>query len=91
MILRLKFRHSTKPYLSILLFFLNFIQGENGEIRHLFRGYAFLYSRKVTQNGGMFVCHSRDLLLAGGTKVCTRIFRRPDFTLYSLFSLQNCF
>ena len=35
----------------------------------MFRGFAFLYSRNVTENGGMFVCRSRNLVQAGGSKV----------------------
>ncbi|XP_036610159.1 transcription elongation factor SPT5-like [Trichosurus vulpecula] len=39
--------------------------GLEAEILHLFRGSAFLHSRKLTENGGLFVCKSRHLLLTG--------------------------
>ena len=44
-------------------------QGREGEIRHLFRGFAFLHCKKLVENGGMFVCKTRHLVLAGGSKV----------------------
>lgn len=45
------------------------IQGREGEIRHLFRSFAFLHCKKLVENGGMFVCKTRHLVLAGGSKV----------------------
>ncbi|KAK4336972.1 hypothetical protein RND71_043422 [Anisodus tanguticus] len=42
--------------------------GIQGEIRHLFRGYAFLYSRMVLENGGIFVCKTSDLKLSGSKR-----------------------
>lgn len=39
--------------------------GRDGEIKHLYRSYAFLLSRKMTDNGGYFVCRTRHLVLAG--------------------------
>lgn len=51
-------------------FLLTFLpQGREGEIRHLFRGFAFLHCKKLVENGGMFVCKTRHLVLAGGSKV----------------------
>lgn len=44
-------------------------QGREGEIRHIFRGFAFLHCKKLVENGGMFVCKARHLVLAGGSKV----------------------
>jgi len=35
----------------------------------LFRGFAFLHCKKLVENGGMFVCKTRHLVLAGGSKV----------------------
>lgn len=46
-----------------------FFQGREGEIRHLFRSFAFLHCKKLVENGGMFVCKTRHLVLAGGSKV----------------------
>ena len=45
------------------------MQGRQGEIKHLFRSFAFLYSRMMLENGGIFVCRTRHLVLAGGAKV----------------------
>ncbi|RXM30733.1 Transcription elongation factor SPT5 [Acipenser ruthenus] len=42
--------------------------GREGEIRHLFRGFAFLHCKKLVENGGMFVCKTRHVVLAGGSK-----------------------
>ncbi|KAL4704654.1 hypothetical protein ACJJTC_013438 [Scirpophaga incertulas] len=40
--------------------------GRNGEIKHLYRNFAFLQSRMYLDNGGVFVCKTRHLQLAGG-------------------------
>lgn len=48
---------------------MSLLQGREGEIRHLFRGFAFLHCKKLVENGGMFVCKTRHLVLAGGSKV----------------------
>merc|ERR1719228_526698 len=40
--------------------------GRQGEIKHLFRNFAFLHSRMMLENGGIFVCICRHLVLAGG-------------------------
>ncbi|XP_060070304.1 transcription elongation factor SPT5-like [Ylistrum balloti] len=45
--------------------------GRQGEIMHLYRSYAFLMSRMMTDNGGYFVCRTRHLVLAGGAKQST--------------------
>lgn len=42
--------------------------GRDGEIRHLYRNLAFLYSRMYTENGGIFVCKTRHMKQAGGNK-----------------------
>lgn len=42
--------------------------GREGEIKHLYRGYAFLMSRKLIENGGMFVVKTRQCVLAGGSR-----------------------
>lgn len=42
--------------------------GRQGEIKHLYRSYAFLMSRMMTENGGYFVCRTRHLVLEGGSK-----------------------
>ncbi|KAA0192293.1 hypothetical protein HAZT_HAZT006833 [Hyalella azteca] len=42
--------------------------GEHGEMKHLYRNYAFLYNKTQLENGGIFVCKTRHLLLAGGGK-----------------------
>ena len=38
-----------------------------GQIKHLYRHFVFIFSRTLTENGGLFVCKARNLLLAGGT------------------------
>ncbi|EHH59573.1 hypothetical protein EGM_09714 [Macaca fascicularis] len=45
--------------------------GREGEIRHLFRSFAFLHCKKLVENGGMFVCKTRHLVLAGGPRDVT--------------------
>lgn len=47
--------------------------GRQGEIRHLYRGYAFIHSRLLLENGGIFVCRTRSLQLAGGSRVAPTI------------------
>lgn len=42
--------------------------GKHGEVRHLYRGYAFIHSRLLLENGGIFVCKTRNLQLAGGSR-----------------------
>lgn len=45
--------------------------GFSGEIKHLYRNFAFLYSVEFLQNGGIFVCKTKHLELAGGNKGIT--------------------
>lgn len=42
--------------------------GFSGEIKHLYRNYAFLHSMEILQNGGIFVCKTKHLYLSGGSK-----------------------
>lgn len=42
--------------------------GRQGEIKHLYRSYCFLMSRTMTENGGYFVCRTRHVVLAGGSR-----------------------
>lgn len=42
--------------------------GFSGEIKHLYRNFAFLHSREFLNNGGIFVCKTKHLQLAGGNK-----------------------
>ena len=44
-------------------------QGLQGEIKHLYRGFAFIQSKMVLDNGGIMVLRSKMLLQAGGSKV----------------------
>jgi transcription elongation factor SPT5 len=41
---------------------------KQGEIKHIYRNWAFVYSRKHPLNGGIFVCKTRQLQLVGGVK-----------------------
>ena len=43
--------------------------GGKGEIRHFYRGYTFLHSKKVIESGGMFITGSRHLVLAGSSQM----------------------
>lgn len=45
--------------------------GREGEIKHLYRTLAFLYSRMYTENGGIFVCKTKHLHMAGGNRSVT--------------------
>ena len=49
-------------------------QGRSGEIKHLYRSLAFLHCRMYTENGGIFVCKTRHLQLAGGSKAQSNNF-----------------
>lgn len=51
-------------YVDVVIIF--YFQGRQGQIRHVFRSYIFLHSRLMTENGGMFVCRARHVVLAGG-------------------------
>ncbi|CAF1071659.1 unnamed protein product [Rotaria magnacalcarata] len=37
-----------------------------GQIKHLYRHFVFIFCRTLTENGGLFVCKARNLSLAGG-------------------------
>lgn len=43
-------------------------EGLQGEIKHLYRGFAFIQSKMVLDNGGIIVLRSKMLLQAGGSK-----------------------
>ncbi|XP_023232007.1 transcription elongation factor SPT5-like [Centruroides sculpturatus] len=43
--------------------------GRQGEIKHLYRSFAFLHSRMLLDNGGIFVCKTRHLVQAGSSRV----------------------
>lgn len=45
--------------------------GRQGDVKHIFRNFAFLHSRMMLENGGIFVCKTRHLLLAGSTRQST--------------------
>ena len=45
------------------------LKGLQGEIKHLYRSFAFLSSKMVIENGGILVCKTKHLVLAGGGKV----------------------
>ncbi|XP_058789621.1 transcription elongation factor SPT5-like [Phymastichus coffea] len=45
--------------------------GREGEIRHLYRNFAFLHSKIYIDTGGIFVCKTRHLQLVGGEKLGT--------------------
>lgn len=45
--------------------------GRQGEIKHLYRSFAFLHSRMLLDNGGIFVCKTRHLVQAGSSRQST--------------------
>lgn len=49
--------------------FASLLKGLQGEIKHLYRSFAFLSSKMVIENGGILVCKTKHLVLAGGGKV----------------------
>ncbi|KAL7306543.1 hypothetical protein TKK_0001235 [Trichogramma kaykai] len=51
--------------------------GRGGEIKHLYRSFAFLHSRMFIDNGGIFVCKTRHLQLAGGGKPNNAVSSAP--------------
>ena len=57
---------------------------KQGEIKHLFRNYAFVYSRKHTENGGIFVCRTKQLLLVGAKTGRSMIL--PTTVIFVTFS-----
>lgn len=42
--------------------------GKQGDIKHLYRSFAFIFCKTYAENGGIFVCRARHLLLAGGSQ-----------------------
>ncbi len=56
---------------------VNVIEGpfanRQGQIKHLYRHFVFIFCRTLTENGGIFVCKARNLLLAGGTSKISSI------------------
>lgn len=42
--------------------------GRRGEIRHLYRNWAFIHDKFLMENGGIFVTKTRHLQLSGGSK-----------------------
>lgn len=52
--------------------------GREGEIKHLYRNFAFVHSRLLLENGGVFVCRTRHLALAGGTRPLTAALASPN-------------
>ncbi|EPB67762.1 Supt5 repeat protein [Ancylostoma ceylanicum] len=45
---------------------------KQGEIKHVYRSWVFVYSRKHVENSGMLVCKARHLLLIGARSGATR-------------------
>ncbi|CAF3585929.1 unnamed protein product [Adineta steineri] len=58
---------------------VNVVDGPNsnrqGQIKHLYRHFVFIFCRTLTENSGIFVAKARNLLLAGGT---SRISSSPS-------------
>lgn len=62
-------RDQTLVELLMPSFLFGCLQGRQGEIRHLYRGFAYLHSKMMLENGGIFVCKTRHLVLPGGARV----------------------
>lgn len=79
---------------SVYLFLFSYkyalrLQGRQGEIKHLYRSFVFVYSRLYPENGGVFVCRARHILLAGAGKNSesrgnNNIAAMLEFTIYLL-------
>ncbi|XP_011494346.1 PREDICTED: transcription elongation factor SPT5-like [Ceratosolen solmsi marchali] len=53
--------------------------GRDGEIKHLYRSFAFLHSKIYIETGGIFVCKTRHLQLVGGNKSVPIGFNTPVY------------
>lgn len=42
--------------------------GRKGEVKHLYRNFVFLFSQVYLEHGGIFVCKTRHVSLAGGNR-----------------------
>ena len=56
-------------YNNIVCLIYFFLQGKQGEIKHVYRGSVFIQSRNLVENGGLIVAKARHVELAGGTGV----------------------
>ena len=54
-------------YVVLVSFTVLFVQGKQGEIKHVYRGSVFIQSRNLVENGGLIVAKTRHVELAGGT------------------------
>ena len=61
-------------YICGLSFTVLFIQGKQGEIKHVYRGSVFIQSCNLVENGGLIVAKARHVELAGGTGVVSSCF-----------------
>lgn len=51
--------------------------GRVGQIKHLYRSFAFIHSTQLIDNGGIIVCKTRHLQLAGGNKANESVSMSP--------------
>ena len=49
------------------------LQGKQGEVKHVYRGYIFIHTRNLVENGGMIVARSKEVELAGSTGGSTAV------------------
>jgi transcription elongation factor SPT5 len=54
-------------YFLLRFIFALFLKNRQGQIKHIYRHFVFIFCRTLTENGGIFVSKARNLLLAGGT------------------------
>lgn len=57
-------------------------RGKTAEVKHIYRGFTFLHSKAIMENGGMFACKSRMLQVVGsqGTRNTVENFATPGMT-----------
>lgn len=62
---------------------------KQGEIKHIYRTWVFLYSRKHSSHGGIFVCKARHLALIGAKTNENHSLGKILFYYFFAFFLVN--
>ncbi|KAK3743846.1 hypothetical protein QZH41_011853, partial [Actinostola sp. cb2023] len=63
--------------------------GQQGEIKHLYRSFAFIYSKMIIENSGIIVCKTRQIVLAGGGRVSDNKLIWWDWILCTFVAKDN--
>lgn len=61
---------------------------KQGEIKHIYRTWVFLYSRKHPTHGGIFVCKARHVALIGAKNNDNHLMGKILFFNYLFFLLK---